>query len=309
MEIFVTVFFKTISVLLNVLIGFLAGKYFNVQRDGIAALLFYFIAPIVFFAIPANTDLTFAALSITLTTFVIATIISLGSYYIFGFYWQDHTRNIIALSAGTANCGYFMLPVAAALFDDFTLGIYMMAIIGVNIFESSIGFYLCVKNFSSRKESIFKVLKLPILNGFCLGCLFSFSNIDLPEFLKDFTLSMRGTYSVFGMIMIGLGLSTLKTFSIDWKFTFATFTAKFLFYPVVINIFIILDRICLHWYNENHYNALQLLSTAPMAANTIVIASLQKFHPEKVAATVLLSLFFALIYMPIMVSIFLSDLN
>ena len=77
----------------------------------------------------------------------------------------------------------------------------------------------------------------------------------------------------------------------------------------MINAFIIIDKSLFNLYSENHYNALQLLSTAPMAANVIVIASLQKFHPEKVAATVLLSLLFALIYMPIMVSIFLSELS
>jgi predicted permease len=309
MAIFSIVFFKTISVLFNVIIGFLAGRYSNVERDGIAALLFYFISPIVFFAIPASTTLTLSALSITLVTFLIATAISIFSYHLFGRYWQDHTRNIIALSAGTANSGYFMLPIAAALFDDYTLSIYMMAVIGVNIFESSIGFYICARSFSSTRESIIKVLKLPILNGFILGCLFSFAGFTLPDFLDDFVYNMRGSYSILGMIMVGLGLSTLKKFEVDWKFTAATFSAKFLFYPLVINAFIMLDKLVFNLYSENHYNALQLLSTAPMAANIIVIASLQKFHPEKVAATVLLSLLFALIYMPIMVSIFLSDLS
>jgi len=309
MAIFSIVFFKTISVLFNVIIGFLAGRYSNVERDGIAALLFYFISPIVFFAIPASTTLTFSALSITLVTFLIATAISIFSYHLFGRFWQDHTRNIIALSAGTANSGYFMLPIAAALFDDYTLSIYMMAVIGVNIFESSIGFYICARSFSSTRESIIKVLKLPILNGFILGCLFSFAGFTLPDFLDDFVYNMRGSYSILGMIMVGLGLSTLKKFEVDWKFTAATFSAKFLFYPLVINAFIMLDKLVFNLYSENHYNALQLLSTAPMAANIIVIASLQKFHPEKVAATVLLSLLFALIYMPIMVSIFLSDLS
>lgn len=202
-----------------------------------------------------------------------------------------------------------MLPIAAALFDDYTLGIYMMAVIGVNIFESSVGFYICARNFHTTQESIMKVVKLPILNAFILGCLFSFAGFTLPDFLDDFVYNMRASYSILGMIMVGLGVSTLKKFEIDINFTLATFAGKFLFYPVAINLFIIFDRLFTGWYNENYYNALQLLSTAPMAANIIVIASLQKFHPEKVAATVLLSLIFALIYMPIMVSIFLNDLS
>lgn len=309
MALFSIVFFKTISVLLSVVIGFLAGKYSKVERDSIASLLFYFISPIVFFAIPASTTLTLSALSITVVVFCISTLLSLFSYYFFGRYWQDHTRNIIALSAGTANVGYFMLPIASALFDDYTLSIYMMAVIGVNIFESSVGFYICARSFSNTTESILKVVKLPILNGFLLGCLFSFAGFTLPDFLDDFLYNMRGAFSILGMVMVGLALSALKTFEIDVKFTLATFISKFLFYPIGINIFILLDRMVFGWYYEHHYNALRLIAMSPMAANIIVIASLQKFHPAKVATTVFLSLLFVVIYMPVMVIIFLSDLN
>ena len=309
MTIFSIVFFKTVSVLLSVIIGFLAGKYSNVERDSIASLLFYFISPIVFFSIPAGTTLTLSALSITLVTFTIATLLCIAAYYIFGMYWQDHTRNILALSAGTANSGYFMLPIAAALFDDYTLSIYMMAVIGVTIYETTVGYYICARSFSSTKDSIIKVIKLPILNAFVFGCILSFSGFTLPNFLDDFTYNMRGAFSILGMVMVGLGLSTLKKFEVDVKFTLAAFAAKFLLYPLFINIFILLDRFFFGWYDTNYYNALQLLSTAPMAANIIVIASLQKFHPERVAASVLLSLLFVLIYAPVMVSIFLSDLD
>ncbi len=309
MAIFSVVFFKTISVLLSVIIGFLAGKYSNVERDSIAALLFYFISPIVFFAVPASTTLTYSAISICLVTFLIATALSIFAYHFFGMYWQDHTRNIIAMSAGTANSGYFMFPIATALFDDYMLGIYMMAVIGVNIYESTIGFYICAKSFNSTKESIIKILKLPILNAFILGCLCSFAGFTLPDFLDDFIYNMRGAYSILGMIMVGLGLSTLKKFEVDSKFTAAMFATKFLFYPIAINSFIIFDRVVTQWYDQNHYNALQLMSIAPLAANIIVISSLQKFYPEKVATTVFLSLLFSLVYMPIMTSLFLSDLN
>lgn len=309
MVIFSLVFLKIISVLLSVLIGFFAGRYSNVDRDSIASLLFYFIAPIVFFSIPASANLTLSTLSITLLSFIMATILSIIGFYFSNIYWKDSTRNIIALSSGTANIGYFTLPIAAALFDDYTLSIYTMALMGVAIYESSIGFYICAKSLSSTKNSIMRVLKLPILHGFTLGCIFSYNGFVLPHFLDDFVASMRGTFSIFGMIIVGLGVSKLEKFTIDFKFTVVAFITKFLFYPIAINIFIIFDKIFTNWYDVNYYNALQLVSTAPMAANVIVIASLQKLHPEKVATTVLLSLLFCLIYMPIMSVIFLSDVN
>jgi len=305
--IFSLVFFKIIAILLNVVVGFLAGKIMKVERDSIASLLFYFVSPIVFFTIPASSNLSVSALGITAVVFVICSLLCMFSYYFFGLYWQDQTRNMLALSAGNANCGYFMLPIAAGLFDDYTLSIYMMAIVGVSIYESSVGFYISSRGISSTRESFMKVLKLPTLNAFVLGCILSFTGLTLPDFLDDFTHNMRGTYSVLGMVMVGLGLSTIPRFEIDVKFTLAAFASKFLFFPIAINLFILLDKFVLGWYGEHHHNALQLLFTAPMAANTIVIASLTKFHPEKVATTVLLSCLFALFYIPVMVAIFIGD--
>lgn len=307
MIVFSIVFFKIVSVLLNVIIGFLAGRWSKVERDSIAALLFYFISPIVFFSIPASTTMTMSALSVTLVAFVISTILCIFSYHFFGLYYKDNTRNILAMSAGTGNTGYFMLPIAAALFDDHTLSIYMMATIGVTIYESTVGYYICAKSISSTTDSIKQVLKLPILNAFVLGCICSSVGITIPDFLDDFTYNMRSAYSILGMVMIGLGLSTLPKFEMDLKFTASAFASKFLFYPIGINIFILLDKYIFGWYDENCYDALQLLSTAPVAANTIVIASLWKFNPERVAATVLMSCLFVLIYMPAMASMFMRD--
>lgn len=307
--IFSLVFFKIVAILLNVVVGFMAGRWMKVERDSIASLLFYFVSPIVFFTIPASANLSISALGITLVTFIISSSLCIFSYYFFGLYWQDQTKNMLALSAGNANCGYFMLPIAASLFDDETLSIYMMAIVGVSIYESSVGFYISARGISSTYESFIKVLKLPALNAFILGSLMSFTGLTLPDFLDDFTHNMRGTYSVLGMVMVGLGLSTIPKFEIDVKFTIAAFASKFIFFPIAVGLFVLLDKFVFGWYSTEYHNALQLLFMAPMAANTIVIASMTKFHPEKVATTVLLSCLFSLIYIPFMASIFLNDLG
>lgn len=303
---FSLLFFKIIAVLLNVVVGYVAGKWAKVERDSIATLLFYFLGPIVFFAIPASSNLSVSALGITLVTFLVSTCLCAFSYYFFGFYWKDQTRNILALSAGTGNCGYFMLPIAASLFDDYVLSIYMMAIVGVSLYESSVGYFVSARSNSTTKESIKQVLRLPTLNAFILGCLFSFTGAILPDFLDEFTKSMRISYSVLGMMMIGLGLSTLPRFEIDIKFTLAAFTNKFVFFPIAICSFIMLDKFVLKIYDANYYKALYLVFMAPMAANTIVISSITRFSPEKVAATVLLSCIVTLIYIPVMVCLFIG---
>lgn len=309
MSIFYIVFLKIISVLLNVVIGFVAGKFSKVDRDSISTLLFYFISPIVFFSIPASTNVTLGDIGITFVVFIISSFLCIFTYNVFRKYWEDNTVNLLAMSAGTANSGYFMLPIAATLFDDKILNIYMMSIIGVNMYESSVGYFICAKGSDSNLNSLKRVFKLPIFNAFILGWLFSFAGLTLPDFLDDFTYSMRSAYSILGMIMIGLGLSTIKKLEIDIKFTLASLISKFIFFPLAVNLFILLDKFIFGWYNANYYDALQLLSLAPMAANTIIFASICNVNVEKTSTTVILSSIFALLYIPIMASLFLRDLG
>ncbi len=309
MSIFYIVFLKIISVLLNVVIGFCAGRFAKVDRNSIFTLLFYFISPIVFFSIPASTNVTLGDLGITLIVFIISSLLCVVTYYVFYKYWSDGTVNLLAMSAGTANCGYFMLPIATALFDDNILNIYMMSIMGINMYESSVGYYVCARGSDSDINSLRRVLKLPIFNAFILGWLFSFAGFTLPDFLDDFTYSMRSAYSILGMIMIGLGLSTIKNLQIDLKFTAASFVSKFIFFPVAINIFIILDKVFFGWYDGNYYDALRLLSLAPTAANTIIFASMWNFNTERASTTVILSSLFSLLYIPVMAGLLLNDLG
>ncbi|MCF8463044.1 MAG: AEC family transporter [Rickettsiaceae bacterium] len=299
MALFSLIFFKIISILLSIILGFCAGRLAKIGSKDIANLLFYFIAPIVFFSIPANTTLSLASLSLAALTFFISSSIAIFGFYFFRRYFQDNTLNMVAYSSGNANTGYFMLPIATALFDDYTLSMYMMAVVGISIYDCSLGYYICMRSFSSTKESIAKVVRMPNLNAFALGCLCSFAGIQLPDFLDDFIYNMRGAYSILGMVVVGIGVSNITSFYVDKKFTISLCISKFIFYPLVINCFIILDKLFFNFFDQSVYYALQLIATAPIAANTIVMANLLNFSQEKVATSLLISMLIALIYIPL----------
>jgi predicted permease len=57
-------------------------------------------------------------------------------------------------------------------------------------------------------------------------------------------------------------------------------------------------------YDDKVIDVLLVLSVTPIASNTVAFAAKLKAHPEKAALTVLLSTLFALVYIPIFVSIF-----
>ncbi|MDG1436782.1 MAG: AEC family transporter [Rickettsiaceae bacterium] len=309
MALFSLVFFKVLSSLLSVVVGFVAGKFSDIDKHSISSLLFYFVAPIVFFAIPTSVSITFDSLLVTLLTFVLSTILGFFSYWLYGKVWQDSHRNILALSAGTGNNGYVVLPIATVIFDEYTLSIFALGLIGISIYESSVGCYFCARSISGFRESMIKVIRLPTLNAFFLGCGLSLTGFQLPSFFDEFITNMKSVFAILGMVTIGLALANIKEFKIDVQFTGAAFASKFLFFPILFNIFILLDRFILGWYDVNYYNALQLLSFTPIATNTIVLASLYKIHPEKMGAAVLLSLIFVLIYMPIMCTLFLQNIT
>ncbi len=307
MTLFNLVFFKVLTCLLSVIIGFGAGKVSKVDRDSIAKLLFYFIAPIVFFAIPTSASLTLKDLTIPIIVFSMCAILMLFSYWLYGYIWNDEHRNILALSAGTGNGGYVVLPIAAAIFDDKTLTIFTLGLMGIAVCEASIGIYFCLQSSSTKRDSIIRVIKLPTLNAFFLGCIFSIIGFKMPDFLDDFIANMKGTFSVLGMVTIGLALSRIEKFSLDIKFTAALLGSKFVFFPILFYIFIAIDKFIFNQFDDSYYNAIILCALSPMATNTIIISSLYNIHPDKMATAVLISLLFVLIYLPLTATLLISN--
>ena len=308
MVIFTTIFFKIFGALLTVLLGFMAGKWGNVKKDGIASLLFYFVAPIVYFAIPASASLKVSDLGITLVSFIIASCLSCFAFWSYSKLWKNNRVNILAFSAGTCNCGYLGIPIAAMIFDEHTLSIFALATIGVAMYEAVVGFYFCSRSNANVYDSIIKIIRLPILNASIIGCAIGLSDFSFPDFLGEFISDMRSTFALLGMVLIGLALANAENMKFNYKFAGATFFSKFIIYPLAFNAFIIADRFFLGWYGVNYHNALQLLCLMPLATSTILLSSLFKLYPEEMAASVLLAMLSSLIYIPAMSSFLLNDI-
>lgn len=290
------------------MLGFLAGRLSGVKKDGITSLLFYFIAPVVYFAIPASASLKISDLGITLVSFIITSLLSCFAFWTYSKIWKDSRANILAFSAGTCNGGYLGIPIAAAIFDEHTLSIFVLSTIGVAIYEAIVGFYFCARSQANIYESIVKIIKLPILNAFIIGCAIGLSDFSLPAFFDEFIKDMRGTFALLGMVLIGLALANAEGIKFNYKFTGATFFSKFIIYPLAFNLFIITDQMFLGWYGVNYHNALQLLCLMPLATSTILLSSLFNLYPEEMAASALAAMLFALFYIPAMSSFLLNDI-
>ena len=305
MEIFFTLLGKLIPLYVVIFLGYIAGRFLNVRKESIASLLIYIIAPIIVFHGVATTKLTPGVLSLPLLFFIIACILSLLFLWIGKSFWKDTTKNILAFTAGTGNTGYFGIPVALILFDESAVGFIVIAILGLMLYENSVGFFITARGHHTVKEALIKVVRLPTLYAFFLGVLVQLAAIPFGQALSDVMVSFRGAYSMLGMMMIGLGLASINRFSIDYLFLGLSFLAKFILWPLIMLLVIVFDNLWLRLYTPAIHKVLVLLSIVPLAANTVAFATELKAEPEKAALAVGLSTLFALFYIPLIAVLFL----
>jgi malate permease and related proteins len=304
--IFSLLLLKIIPFYLIILLGYLAGKLFNTNRDALSQILFFLITPVIIFNGVINTDLNFSILSLPFLTFTISSSICLLFYALSRFIWQDSTKNLMAMSAGGGNTGYFGLPMALLLFNEQGAGVYIIALLGVTIYENSVGYYILAKGTHTAMECIRKLIKLPSLYAVLFGLIAHLFHIRLPSIFEESIIHMKGAYTVLGMMIIGLGLAGLPNFKFDFKFIGMTFLAKFAVWPLLVLLLIAVDMTWLHFFNQVIYDALILLSIVPIGVNTVILSSLLKNQPEKAVIAVVLSTVFALAYMPLMTTYFIE---
>ncbi len=306
MLIFFTLLTKIIPLYVFIILGFVAGKFLKVKKESIAPILIYIVAPIIVFYGVVTTKIGYSSLSLPFLCFFISVFISTIFYFVGKLIWKDYTKNIFAYASGQGNFGYFGLPIALILFPKEVVGLYIMGILGFNVFDASIGFFLVARGHHTVSESIKKVIFLPTLYGFILGLTINLMHINLGSIFFDAVSNVRGVYTVLGMMLIGLGISDIKSYAFDFVFTSLLFVIKFAVWPLLMLVIFFVDSQFFHLYNSDIHKVLLLLSIVPLAANTVAYATQLNVHPEKSALTVLLSTLFALFYIPLVVTLFIK---
>jgi predicted permease len=296
---------KIAPLYLITLLGFVGGKLFKIDRSSIITVLFYLITPIVFFDVGLNTKLQAGYLLLPIIFFIVATALCYLYLYSFKRVWSDGRSNILAFAAGSSNTGYFGLPIALIFFDTQTVGAYMLASTGMSVFDYTVGAYVMARGRYTKSQAFHQILKLPMLYAFALGVTLNANGITEPEGLHCVLTHVKSTFIILGTMMIGLSLSTLKTFKLDLKFNLSVLSSKFIVYPIVIGSLIYLDQTLFHLYDQNIHAVVLLLSFMPAAVNTVIFAALHNSHVEEAATAVLVCTILAMLIVPAFLSVYL----
>jgi malate permease and related proteins len=305
MSLFFLLLLKIFPLYINIILGYFSTKLLDVKRESIASILIYILGPIVVFSATLSVKIDMSILFLPVFFYIFCSAIAFITLYVFRKSWNDPTGNILAFSAGTGNTGYFGIPLAIIFFPPYLADIYIFTVLASLLYESTTGFYVTAKGNFTVKESLNKMLKLPILYAFILGVILNLLGVGIPAEVSSYTAQFKGAYGILGMMMLGMGLVGLKKGSdLDLKFISITFIMKFMFWPLAILGVIYLDRNFYMFLNEDLYKVMFLFSIVPLAGNTVTLAVLLNAKPEKASFTVLLSTIVSIIYIPIVLALY-----
>jgi predicted permease len=296
-------FLKLIPLYATVGLGWIAGRYLEASGRHIAGIMLYIITPSIVFAGVMAAPLSAEVIFLPFLVCGMATLIGIVHLKLARRFITDGSASIIPLCAGSGNTGYFGVPVALLLFGEEGLGLYIVCMLGTTLFENSVGFYLAARGRYELKDALWRVVRLPSIYAFLVAVFLNLSGFDIPDIFIPFFDNVRGAYSILGMMIIGMGIISFRGLAGNVRFTGLAFFGKFVVWPLMAILFWWLDANVFGIYEPAVYKAIFLISITPIAANTVVIATLLDASPRQAAGTVLLSTLFALAFIPVMISL------
>ncbi|MFA6788925.1 MAG: AEC family transporter [Arcobacteraceae bacterium] len=301
MTLFLTLLGKIIPLYFSILLGFFSTKFFDCDKETIAKILLYILAPLIVLNATMSVEINSSILFLPLFFFTVSVLIAFTTLPLFYKIFKDNSANVLAFSVSTGNTGNLGIPVAILFLSAQMVDVFIFTVLASILYQNSVGYYITAKSSFTVWQSIIKVIKLPVLHAFMLGLILNYYGVKIPEVFMDYTNYLKGAYAILGMMLLGMGMEKLKTSGgFDAKFIGIALLVKFIIWPVIVLGFIFLDTQFFHFLNKELYLVMFIFSIVPLAGNTVTIATILNVKPEKMSLAVLISTLVSLFYIPLM---------
>jgi predicted permease len=292
---------KLVPLYILVAIGFVLGRYLHVKSAEVGKVVMFVLSPAVVFKGFHTAKLEGAMLALPFGVMAVACLAAMVAQPLAARFWSDGRERIAAFSAATGNTGYFGIPACLSLIGPDSLPYVVLVSFGFTAYENTLGYFVTARAEATRLGALMRVLRYPGLHACWLGI--ALNGMALPAFVPQTVDLLAGGFSALGMMIVGLGLAGITRFRMDWGFTAFAFAWKFLVWPAAAAAFIALDRTWLHAFGATAHKVLLVESLVPMAAVTVVHATLRNIHPDRAAVAVAFSTLFALLWLPVIYAV------
>jgi hypothetical protein len=201
-------------------------------------------------------------------------------------------RAIFSIAGFVGNTGNIGIPLGIALFGE-TSVIYTTLINIANVFVVYIiGVYIYSRGSFSVKDSLFNIVKIPIIPASVIAIFINIMNIPLSTQIVEF-LKM-GAYGgiILQLFLLGTFLQGIRMKELQMKLFIGTISQKFLIVPLA-------SAIILSFTDLPHFvqGVIFMEMMVPLAVANINLASLYNCRPKDVTSLILIS---TLLFMPLL---------
>ncbi len=286
------------SLLICIVLGFLLGRFKPVSLKDLANLLVYLVTPLFVFLELFKGKLSFPSLVFTVMVTLSCVTSAILVYRLSGFFLRDTRANLLSLGTSTPNFGYFGVPVVIALYGDQLVAEFVMLTLGVAFSVFTYGFYIAARTEYTPRDSLRRLLHLPILYGALLALTLNYFRVPFPDFLVPLSLMSRGAYSMIGLLIIGIALGTVRTPEFDRRAIFCALLAKLLIMPAVFLLVVSTFMFLGCTLSDDHIRLFVIAAFMPLGTNTITISALFEGRSSLAAILVMGSTGICLLLLP-----------
>jgi len=201
-------------------------------------------------------------------------------------------RAIFTIAGFVGNTGNIGIPLGIALFGEASV-IYTTLINIANVFVVYIiGVYVYSRGSLSIKESLFNIIKIPIIPASIVAILINVYNVPLSGEIKEFLKMGAYTGIVLQLFLLGTFLQGIRIKELDPKLFIGTISQKFILIPVATAFILSLTDLSLFVQG-----VIFMEMMVPLAVANINLASLYNCKPKDVTSLILIS---TLLFIPLL---------
>jgi len=291
----ITTLFSILFVYVFILLGYMAKRIFkeDMSTKTLTLMSVYFLQPFVTVWGFSTAKLHTEHAMVPLLYLAILLMVLIPTVFLAKLIFTDiKERAIFSIAGFVGNTGNIGIPLGIALFGEQSV-IYTTLINIANVFVVYIiGVYIYSRGSFSMKDSLFNIVKIPIIPASIIAILINIYNVPLSTQIQEF-LKM-GAYAgiVLQLFLLGTFLQGTRIKELSTKLLLTTMSQKFIIIPLATALIL-------------SYTDLPLIvqgiifmeMMVPLAVANINLASLYDCRPKDVTSLILLS---TLLFMPIL---------
>lgn len=280
-------------------IGYIGQKKLKIDRKSVSTTALYLMSPFLafrtFYTNKVSIEYLYIVLfCLTLCAALLILILFIGKVKKL----QQPKVSAMILSGVFMNSGNYGAPIILFAFGSvgFDYAVIMMVI--QSLLMNTVGLYYAAKGSketNTMKESLMKVVKMPIIYGAALGLIFQVSGLIVPNFVIQAVELIADAAIPTVMLVLGMQLATLSRNNMKLGEVASIVMIKMVVSPIIAYFIIMIFSI-----EGLLAKILLVLAAMPTAANTTLYALQFNTEPEFVSSSTLITTILSIITVPIM---------